>query len=344
MPLRIIADYRELLIDIFFAIIITIGLERFLYDFLFTNLYRLVSFDVPSLANLFSVSETLVDTFFFFAAYFWVISHWIFYHELIKKYPYYNPWKFFVDITLFSIMFVIINASYSAYNIEITPLFVFLVVIWYFFACLWHVSDRNLRPIGRYVYPHIARLLTFAGILILLYDPLSLNHVIPSYQEYIMVVMIMAMIAWNVYRLSKFMKVDSREYKCDYISGFPGWDSPCNEGRLVLDKNPMKYRIGNKKQDTIAFYTKDNTDRIVILAERVSETTIITLENKKYANDLLLVIEYSDEEGKKIELVLDLDDQTIIGVQKAIKGMCKNNKRICMPNPDNGNIICRYIL
>jgi len=72
MPLKVIADYRELLIDIFFAIIITVGLEKFLYDFLLTNLHKLSSFDTSSLISIFAVPETSINTFLFFAAYFWV--------------------------------------------------------------------------------------------------------------------------------------------------------------------------------------------------------------------------------------------------------------------------------
>src|SRR5919197_1081556 len=112
MPIKIIADYRELLIDIFFAIVIAVGLDRFFREFLIIHLTELKSFDLESIFQVFYTSIRF-DMFFFFGAYFWVISHWVFYHELITKYPYYRWPKFFVDITLFSIMFIMVNISFE---------------------------------------------------------------------------------------------------------------------------------------------------------------------------------------------------------------------------------------
>ena len=154
-------DHRKLLIDIFFAVIITIGFEKFLHTFLLPNIDKLDSFDIPTLLSAFSAPPLIFNMFFFFVAYFWVISHWIFYHELIKKYPYYRCGKFLVDVAIFSIMFVIINLSFLAYDDTILPLFILLIAIWYLFACMWHLSDSGLRPLRRYLDQHIARLLTF---------------------------------------------------------------------------------------------------------------------------------------------------------------------------------------
>lgn len=333
MPLKVIADYRELLIDIFFAIIITIGLERFLYDFLLTNLHKSSSFDTASLISIFAVPATSINTFLFFAAYFWVISHWVFYHELIKKYPYYNQRKFFVDVILFSIMFVVISISYSAYDNEIGQLFILLIVIWYFFACLWHLSDKELRPVRRYVVPHVKRLVTYAGLLLLLYSPLMVYHIIPLYRAYVMGAMIIAIITWNVHRLSKFMGRDLSEFRCDYIRGFPGWDFPRKEGRLELERNPMKCKIRDKKKDTITFYpkgyAKGSSNKIDVPAENVIDATIITSED-----DLLLEINYLDK-NRDIKLVLNLDDQVILGVQNTIKRLSRHDRKMSMAQLDN---------
>lgn len=333
MPLKVIADYRELLIDIFFAIIITVGLEKFLYDFLLTNLHKLSSFDTSSLISIFAVPETSINTFLFFAAYFWVISHWVFYHELIKKYPYYNQRKFFVDVTLFSIMFVVISISYSAYDIEISQLFILLVVVWYFFACLWHVADKELRPVGRYVRQHIMRLVTYVALLLLLCSPFSVYHIIPLYRAGVMGAMIIAMIAWNVIRLSKYLSRDFSEFRCDYVRGYPGWDSQRKKGKLELVRNPMKCKIRDKKNDTITFYpkgyAKGSSDKINVPAENVIDATIITSED-----DLLLEINYLDK-NEDIKLVLNLDDQVILGVQNTIKKLSRHDRKMSMAQLDN---------
>jgi hypothetical protein len=329
MPIKIIADYRELLVDIFFAIIITIGFDGFLHDFFLKNVVSLNSFDLPLLLTIFSVPEFVIGTLFFFAAYFWVISHWIFYHELIEKYPYYNTWKFFVDITLFSIMFVVVNISYSAY--EFTSLFILLVAIWYFFACLWHLSDNGLRPVKRYLQPHIKRMVTYAILLVLLYDPLSVTQIAPWYRYVIMASVIVAMITFNVHRLSKFMGRDLREYTCVYMQGYPDWNSPYKAGRLELERYPMKEKVGLKpKKDAITFKPDGSSSEIIIPAENIIKVTLGTLENYSHADDLMLQIECKDKNEEKIKIVLNLSDKIIKGVEKGIKDLSKDNKKMSL--------------
>lgn len=339
MPLKVIADYRELLIDIFFAIIITIGFEKFLYGFFLDNIFRINSFNIVSLIDIFSEPNVVFNTLFFFATYFWIISHWVFYHELIKKYPYYNYSKFFIDIALFSILFVIINISYSAYNGAITYLFISLLGIWYSFACLWHLSDIALRPIGRYVTPHLKRVLAYCIFLALLYDPLSLGEVTPWYRYCIILSVIATMISWNIHRLSKFVKRDIREYNCNYVSGYPGWSSQINRGILILEKYPIRQEFGNRKQkpkrkvednkeDRIEFKVGKNPGRISILPKKIINLSIITQETEVSENDRMIQIDFKDDFDKIINLVIDLNDETIEGVEEGIKEIWKRNEKI----------------
>jgi hypothetical protein len=356
MSLKVIADYRELLIDIFFAIIITIGLEKFLYEFLFkiffkdahnlspTDLPLLTNFDLPSLIHVFSVPQVLFGTFFFFAAFFWVIAHWVFYHELIKKYPYYNTWKFFVDIALFSIMFVAVNISYWAFDNKITPLFVLLATVWYFFACLWHVSDNKLRPIRRYVVPHMKRLAMYAALLVLLYDPLSVSQTIPNYRYGVMAAVIVLMIGCNTLRLIKYIYVDIREYNYDYIQGFPRLGSSRKKGKLVLKINPMK--DGNKEKDTLTFIPEGDKKGKGILVENLIDTSIRKTKNETGVTDLVLEIKYKDENEKHLKFILNPKDQVVKHLQKTIKRLCENNNYeeadVVVPSP-RGNITCPSI-
>src|SRR5215216_5267260 len=231
MPLKIIADYREILIDILFAIIIVVGFDRFFREFLPENIEELSSMPI------------MMDIFFFFAVYFWVISHWVSYHELITKYPYYRWRKFFVDIILFSIMFIIINVSFLAHQYEFSLLLVLLLAIWHLFACVWHLSDRGLRPLKLYLKLHSWRIITYVALLLFLYYPLGIsfpvfelfapeitdmvslpevNAIFSSLYQYgVMVTVILAIIFWNVHRLWRFTRRDSRYYLCKYIRGYP---------------------------------------------------------------------------------------------------------------------------
>lgn len=332
--MKIIADHRELFIDIFFAAIIAVGLHRFLGEFFVDKIENLNSFNFESLSGIFSQPQIIFDMFFFFAAAFWVISHWIFYHELIRKYPYYRWRKFFVDITLFSIMFFILNISFEGYKTGVTFLFLWLLVVWYSFACLWHWSDRGLRPLRLYLKLHAWRLMTFAALLVLLYDPLILNPISPWYRHTVMMGIILAMILWSVDRLTRFLRKDSRYYLCDYLEGCPGWSMQERRGTLELVRYPMRAKVGDKTKwcdkgsDSIIFKC-DNRRPIEISAEQIIDVGIYPMITESNEADLVLLIACNSpsSEGtvKETNFVFNLNDQIIASVQQGVKELaCRN--------------------
>ena len=319
MPIKIIADYRELLIDIFFAIIIAVGLDGFVRDFL-----------VDSLNELSKTSITL-DILFFFAAYFWVISHWVSYHELITKYPYYRWSKFFVDIALFSVMFIIVNISYSAEHYDILLLLVWLLVLWYTFACMWHLSDKGLRPLKLYLVRHILRISTYAILLFLLYDPLTINAIFPSYRDGVTITVILAMILWNAHRVIMFMSKDSRSYILKSMSGYPGRDMP-NGGRLELVRYPIKGKLGIQGKDSIKF-EGDKLRPLEIFPEDISEVRRVARHEGAHVSDLRLqiVCKHSPGEGcvkEDVKILVDIEDEIISSVEDGIKELVERyNKK-----------------
>jgi hypothetical protein len=334
MPVKIIADYRELLVDIFFAIIITVGFEKFLHVFFLENIFKINSFELMSVVDIFSDPAVAFNTLVFFATYFWVISHWVFYHELIEKYPYYNYKKFFVDIALFSLLFVIINMSFSAYNGINANLFVFLLVTWYSIATLWHLSDRGLRPLKAYIIPHLERILCYSILLALLYDPLSLEEAIPWYRHFVMICVIVAMISWNVFRLTEFLRRDIREYTCNYKTGDPTRSSRPNIGTLTLKKYPIKKKFGkepvNERQNLIKFKSNTYSDVITILAKNLIDVNLVTNETESSANRGMIEIDYRDKNEKIIKIVLELQNELIEGVEKGINDLQSRNKKFKM--------------
>jgi hypothetical protein len=357
MPIKIIADYRELLIDIFFGIIIVVGFDRFLRDF------------VPEHISELNSTSTMIDSFFFFTAYFWVISHWIFYHELVTKYPYYRWRKFFVDIILFSIMFVIVNISFSAADRPgNTFVLVLLLLIWYSFACIWHLSDRGLRPLCLYLWLHFQRVMTYVGLLSLLLflydlpedvnvatliidayvsrlfslllfpydvleDPLEIT-LFPSYWYGAMLTVILAMILWNVDRLRRFLHSDKRFYLCKYISDTPQGNTR-TEGQLELYRYPIKEKLGDSgEKDRVRFKSDKLCEggpptKIEIEVEYINKSSI----EKGAGNDLQLQIDCkccsidgTIREDIKV-LRFDLNDKIIASVQEGIEALCERNKR-----------------
>jgi hypothetical protein len=328
MPVKIIADTRELLIDIFFAIIIAVGFENFVQHFILTEVLK-PSSDLFSITGKFLTTGILIDTLFFFASYFWVISHWVFYHELIEKYPYYNWWKFFVDISLFSIMFLIVNISYSVYstneiNNAIASLFILLLAIWYLLSCLWHLADRKLRPVRTYLHRHIKRIVTYAVLFVLLYVPLATGQIIPWHQNSIMMGVIVAMIVWNIHRLSKFLKRDLREYRLEDIRGNirgPNIEKLIGGigGTLTLEKYPMSKKLGKKQQPDIIKINYKKSSPIEIYP--IDITRVITIEKE---GDLMIEITYGRSSSK---VFLNLDDRVIEGVEKGLKQLWWINRK-----------------
>jgi hypothetical protein len=330
MGIKIIADYRELLVDIFFAIIITVGFEKFLHVFFLENIFKINSSELMSVVEIFSDPAVAFNTLFFFATYFWVISHWVFYHELIRKYPYFNHKKFFVDITLFSLLFVIINMSFSVYNGTNASLFVFLLIIWYSFACLWHLSDKGLRPLKWNIIDHSKRVFSYCTLLVLLYDPLSLGEAIPWYRNFVLICVIVAMISWNVDRLTKFLRSDTREYSCKYIAGYPPWGSRSNIGTLILEKYPIKKKfgkeLGGNKKNLIKFKSNTYSDDIRISAKSLMNVNLVTKETIEWDSDQM-EIEYMDKNEKIIKIVLELEDELTDVVENGISELQSRNKK-----------------
>ena len=316
MPIKIIADYRELLIDIFFAIIIAVGFDGFVRDFLIDNIEEISS------------PPIILDIIFFFIAYFWVISHWVSYHELITKYPYYRWRKFFVDVALFSLMFIIANISYHANQYEFRLLLVLLLVIWYVLACAWHLSDKGLRPLKLYIRRHTLRIITYSVLLFLLYDPLQINVIFPSYQSVVTAAVVLSMILWNAHRLMMFTLRDSRFYDCNSVSGYPGVDIS-KGGELELIRYPIKKKLGIQGKDSIRF-TSNNSKPIEILAEDITDLKIVPISEQRHVCDLQLQIDCKPSArygtAREFKILIDVDDEIIESVSEGIKGLVKRYK------------------
>jgi hypothetical protein len=326
-------DHRKLLIDIFFAVIITIGFDKFLHDFLIPHIEYLDSFDFPSLFGVLSVPPFIFNMLFFFVTYFWVISHWIFYHELIKKYPYYRCGKFLADVAIFSIMFVIINISFLAYDNAILPLFILLIAIWYLLACLWHLSDKGLRPLHRYLDPHILRLATFVFLLVLAYDPLSLGTNFEWYHHMVMSSVIVAMVSWNLFRLKIYLDKDSREYNIDYVEGLNGCSSQSKGGKLLIEiyKRNTKVKNNNEvKIDTMTFVAPNPGKKIIpakkILGGRIIERSNDRLEEDRgvLEDDVMIEIPWY-EDGHIVKPVFKVKEKIVKEVLGGINDLIKQD-------------------
>jgi len=186
-----------LLINVFFGGIITVGLNRFLFDFLLPQEPKLYHFDIP----------VLFDFLFFIIAFFWVVSQWVIYHELIKKYPYgISNGRFFIDIVRFSLMFIILNTSFLAH----TRFFALIlsITIWHAVSLVWHLWNRELEyKVRTHIRVHIISVISYASISIvfLIMQPLLIQPYGIIINYVIMMAAIASMILFNVARLHYFL-------------------------------------------------------------------------------------------------------------------------------------------
>ncbi len=107
-----------------------------------------------------------------------------------------------------------------------------------------------------------------------------------------------------------FTKSDFREYQCDYVEGYPGWDLPNLGGRLVLEhKKNEKHRV---------VFTSSDSKEIGMSAENIIKASIISRQKGLNEHDLMIEIIYKDKDGKIIQPVFNLNDSIITGVLAGI--------------------------
>jgi hypothetical protein len=219
-------------------------------------------------------------------------------------------------------MFIVVNISFAADKNAITFLLVWLLIVWYLFACFWHLSDRGLRPLRLYLKLHSWRLITYVSLLMLLYL-VSLYQISPLYRYAVMIAIISSMILWNAYRLTRFL----RRFKSISMRLFR--DLPEKGGRLELIRYPIRMKIGDNGKDYIKFESI-NRFPIEVFAEDIIDVNIKRVSSKQHGSDLVLSItcNFSRTDGtvEKINVLFNLNDQIIASVGQGIKELSERNK------------------
>lgn len=180
-------------IDILFALIVAVGFTFFVD---------------PYLKNFSLTINALITFFLFVTTYFFIISDWIFYHELMLLYPYKNYGRFFFDIIMFFLLFLLTYLTFEAKNTKFI-IYILAVAIWHFTAIFWHYfaqkdySDAQLK-FDKSICQHTLRFGTFFGIIIfyLIFNKLldDKTIVFPSFA----IVVMFFMWYFNLKRLNDF--------------------------------------------------------------------------------------------------------------------------------------------
>lgn len=113
------------------------------------------------------------------------------------------------------------------------------------------------------------------------------------------------------------VNVDSRAYDCDYIEGYPGWNSQVVGGKLVLIREK-----GGK--NTVSF--KGNGKEASIPASSILKADIISRKKGLHEDDLMIQITCKHESGKTITPVFNLNDSIIRGVLVGIDELASEDR------------------
>ncbi len=112
--------------------------------------------------------------------------------------------------------------------------------------------------------------------------------------------------------------LDQRQYECDYVEGYPGWDSQILGGKLVLERQ----KSGN---DKIIFESPD-FKKITIPASTVEKATIISKKKGFDEHDLMIEISCKDVKGRAVHPIFNLADDIIAGVLAGINELVAEDK------------------
>jgi len=114
--------------------------------------------------------------------------------------------------------------------------------------------------------------------------------------------------------------LDNREYNCDYIEGYPGWNSQINDGKIILQKQKSGF-------DRIIFESPDG-EQFTIPATKIEKAVIISRRKGIDENDLMLEITCRDKNGNPINPVLNLSDDIIAGVLAGINEFVAEDQQL----------------
>jgi hypothetical protein len=112
--------------------------------------------------------------------------------------------------------------------------------------------------------------------------------------------------------------LDQREFDCDYIEGYPEWQSQALGGKLILERQ--------KNGDDKLIFESSDSKKITIAAANIEKASIISKKKGLDKHDLMLEISCKDSNGKTIHPVFNLEDDIIAGVLAGINELVAEDK------------------
>jgi len=116
------------------------------------------------------------------------------------------------------------------------------------------------------------------------------------------------------------IKMDSMEYPCDYVSGYPNWNEHILGGRMVLEL----YQNGKNK---IIFLPPSSKKKITLPAEMIEEANMISKKKGFSEDDLMIQLKCKNKSGENIMYpIFNISDDIIRNVVSGISELVSDDK------------------
>jgi hypothetical protein len=115
----------------------------------------------------------------------------------------------------------------------------------------------------------------------------------------------------------KGQQSQTKEYSCDYVEGYSGWNQPILGGKMVLE---------HRKGNSCLVFKIGNAHGVKISANRIEKAEIITKKTKLKKPDRMIQITFKDEYGKSQKSIFNYSDDVIRGVLAGIDELVSDTK------------------
>jgi len=115
----------------------------------------------------------------------------------------------------------------------------------------------------------------------------------------------------------KGQSTHTREYPCDYVEGYHGWEKSISDGNMMLE---------HQKGKNCLVFDMGNTHNMKIPAHQVEQADIISKKTKFEKADRMIQITFRDEGNKVHKPVFNFRDEIIRGVLAGIDELASESK------------------
>ncbi|MFB5628735.1 MAG: hypothetical protein ACE5RR_02255 [Nitrosarchaeum sp.] len=107
-----------------------------------------------------------------------------------------------------------------------------------------------------------------------------------------------------------------KEYPCDYVEDYPGWNQPVFDGKLILER---------RKDQSYVVFKMTHDKEVKIPAQKIEKAEIVTKKTKFEKPDRMIRITFRDHD-KTYKPIFNFNDDVIRGVLAGIDELVSETK------------------